>query len=245
MIAAIDSGVEITLAAPPNHCRGVTMCGQVRWENHYCVYPSNGINIIVNQQISSAQADTASGNTGCLTLVCWENGNLKTLTKKLTKHTFWTFEVKTVTWRHGRLVCQNMCSWWWPSADMQWIRAYNTITGQHILDTCMPLLCKSFMLVLEQSAAPGPVTTHHKDPLYGNCSSFPHPLFALFLQQLFSTTTSIINTIQTFLAIIRSPCNLKFFFAEIPQGPFETSPGTIGIIQKRFQGPPARGFWIF
>ena len=108
--------VEITLAAPPNHCRGVTMCGQVRWENHYCVYPSYGINITVIQQISSAQADTASGNTGCLTLVCWENGNLKTLTKKLTKHTFWTFEVKTVTWR---LVCQNMCSWWWPSADMQ------------------------------------------------------------------------------------------------------------------------------
>ena len=43
-------------------------------------------------------------------------------------------------------------------------------------------------------------------------------------------------------AIIRSPCNLKFFFAGIPQGPLETSPGTIGIIQKRFQGPPARGF---
>ena len=68
---------------------------------------SNGINITVNQQISSAQADTASGNTGCLTLVCRENGNSKTLTKKLTKHTFWTFEVKTVTWRHARLLCQN------------------------------------------------------------------------------------------------------------------------------------------
>ena len=43
-------------------------------------------------------------------------------------------------------------------------------------------------------------------------------------------------------AIIRSPCNLKIFFAGIPQGPLETSPGTIGITQKRFQGPPARGF---
>ena len=43
-------------------------------------------------------------------------------------------------------------------------------------------------------------------------------------------------------AIIRSPCNLKFFFAGIPQGPSETSPGTIEIIQKRVQGPPARGF---
>ncbi len=43
-------------------------------------------------------------------------------------------------------------------------------------------------------------------------------------------------------AIIRSPDNLKIFFAGIPQGPLETSPGTIGIIQKRFQGPPARGF---
>ena len=35
---------------------------------------------------------------------------------------------------------------------------------------------------------------------------------------------------------------LEIFFAGIPQGPLETSPGTIGIIQKRFQGPPARGF---
>ena len=46
-------------------------------------------------------------------------------------------------------------------------------------------------------------------------------------------------------AIIRSPDNLKIFFAGIPQGPLETSPGTIGIIQKRFQGPPTRGFWNF
>merc|ERR1711923_69 len=37
-------------------------------------------------------------------------------------------------------------------------------------------------------------------------------------------------------AIIRCPDNLKFFFAGIPQGPLETSPGTIKKIQKRFQG---------
>ena len=42
-------------------------------------------------------------------------------------------------------------------------------------------------------------------------------------------------------AIIRCPDNLKFFFAGILQGPL-TSPGTIKKIQKRFQGPPARGF---
>ena len=45
-----------------------------------------------------------------------------------------------------------------------------------------------------------------------------------------------------FWAIIRCPDNLKIFFAGIPQGPLETSPGTIKKIQKRFQGPPARGF---
>ena len=43
-------------------------------------------------------------------------------------------------------------------------------------------------------------------------------------------------------AIIRCLHNLKIFFAGIPQGPLETSPGTIEKIQKRFQGPPARGF---
>ena len=43
-------------------------------------------------------------------------------------------------------------------------------------------------------------------------------------------------------AIIRCLHNLKFFFAGIPQGPLETSPGTIKKFQKRFQGPPARGF---
>ena len=43
-------------------------------------------------------------------------------------------------------------------------------------------------------------------------------------------------------AIIRCPHNLKNFFAGIPQGPLETSPGTIKKFQKRFQGPPARGF---
>ena len=35
---------------------------------------------------------------------------------------------------------------------------------------------------------------------------------------------------------------LENFFAGFPQGPLETSPGTIGIIQKRFQGPRTRGF---
>ena len=38
---------------------------------------------------------------------------------------------------------------------------------------------------------------------------------------------------------------LEKIFAGIPQEPLETSPGTIKIIQKRFQGPPARGFWNF
>ena len=46
-------------------------------------------------------------------------------------------------------------------------------------------------------------------------------------------------------AIIRCLHNLNFFFTGIPQGPLETSPGTIKKFQKRFQGPPARGFWIF
>ena len=43
-------------------------------------------------------------------------------------------------------------------------------------------------------------------------------------------------------ALIWSLHNLKNFFAGIPQGPSETSPGTIEIILKRVQGPPARGF---
>ena len=46
-------------------------------------------------------------------------------------------------------------------------------------------------------------------------------------------------------AIIWSPGNLNFFFTGIPQGPLETSPGTIRIIQKRFQGPPTNVFLIF
>ena len=50
----------------------------------------------------------------------------------------------------------------------------------------------------------------------------------------------VYNTV--FRAIIRCPDNLKFFFAGIPRGPLETSPGTIKKFQKRFQGPPARGF---
>ena len=36
--------------------------------------------------------------------------------------------------------------------------------------------------------------------------------------------------------------HLKNFIAEIPQGPLEMSIGTIWVTQKRFQGPPARGF---
>ena len=35
---------------------------------------------------------------------------------------------------------------------------------------------------------------------------------------------------------------LEMFFTGIPQRPLETSPGTIRIVQKRFQGPTARGF---
>ena len=36
--------------------------------------------------------------------------------------------------------------------------------------------------------------------------------------------------------------HLKNFIAEIPQGPLGMSIGTIWMVQKRFQGPPARGF---
>ena len=39
--------------------------------------------------------------------------------------------------------------------------------------------------------------------------------------------------------------HLKNFFAEITQGPSGMSIGTIWMDQKRFQGPPARGFWFF
>ena len=38
--------------------------------------------------------------------------------------------------------------------------------------------------------------------------------------------------------------HLKIFFAEITQGPSGMSIGTIWMDQKRFQGPPARGFWF-
>ena len=36
--------------------------------------------------------------------------------------------------------------------------------------------------------------------------------------------------------------HLKNFIAEIPQGPLGMSIGNIWVTQKRFQGPPARGF---
>ena len=39
--------------------------------------------------------------------------------------------------------------------------------------------------------------------------------------------------------------HLKNFIAEIPQGPLGMSIGTIWVTQKRSQGPPARGFWLF
>ena len=39
--------------------------------------------------------------------------------------------------------------------------------------------------------------------------------------------------------------HLKNFIAEIPQGPSGMSIGTIWMAQKRFQGPPGRGFWFF
>ena len=50
------------------------------------------------------------------------------------------------------------------------------------------------------------------------------------------------STSGQYRALIWSPRNLKIFFAGIPQGPLEISPGTIRIIQKRSQGPRARGF---
>ena len=122
---------------------------------------SNGINIIVNQQIFSAQADTASGNTGCLTLVCRENGNSKTLTKK-TDEThildIWgeNSDVPTAVSEYVFLVVgigsyainKSMCR-------------YNTITRQHILDICMPLLCKSFMIMLVLGTVRSARACHH------------------------------------------------------------------------------------
>ena len=36
--------------------------------------------------------------------------------------------------------------------------------------------------------------------------------------------------------------HLKNFIKEIPQGPLVMFIGTIWVTQKRFQGPPARGF---
>ena len=48
-----------------------------------------------------------------------------------------------------------------------------------------------------------------------------------------------------FWALIWYWDHLKNFIAEIPQGPLEMSIGTIWVTQKRSQGPPARGFWLF
>ena len=45
-----------------------------------------------------------------------------------------------------------------------------------------------------------------------------------------------------FWALIWYWDHLNFFFAEIPQGPLGMFIGTIWMDQKRFQGPPARGF---
>ena len=49
-------------------------------------------------------------------------------------------------------------------------------------------------------------------------------------------------TLKTQWALIWYWDHLKIFIAEIPQGPLGISIGTIWVIQKRFQGPPARGF---
>ena len=46
----------------------------------------------------------------------------------------------------------------------------------------------------------------------------------------------------SFWALIWYWDHLKNFIAEIPQGPLGMSIGTIWVTQKRFQGPPARGF---
>ena len=46
-------------------------------------------------------------------------------------------------------------------------------------------------------------------------------------------------------ALIWSPRNLKIFFAGIPQGPLETSHGTLKKIQKRVRGPQPGVFEIF
>ena len=47
---------------------------------------------------------------------------------------------------------------------------------------------------------------------------------------------------KSYRALIWYWDHLKNFIAEIPQGPLGMSIGTIWVTQKRFQGPPARGF---
>ena len=52
----------------------------------------------------------------------------------------------------------------------------------------------------------------------------------------------LIDDYYLYWALIWYWDHLKNFITEIPQGPLGMSIGTIWVTQKRFQGPPARGF---
>ena len=58
----------------------------------------------------------------------------------------------------------------------------------------------------------------------------------------FTGKISDLKIIYTYRALICYWDHLKNFIAEIPPGPLGMSIGTIRVTQKRFQGPPARGF---
>ena len=92
---------------------------------------------------------------------------------------------------------------------------------------------------LEQA---GLVTGYHFRPCL---TSSPHNGRYLVFNMLLNYCREDLQDLVMNWALIWSLRNLKIFFAGISQGPLETSPGTIGKIQKRVQGPPARGFWIF
>ena len=77
----------------------------------------------------------------------------------------------------------------------------------------------------------------HNQPLWARCGD-THPWWPCCLCGGLGYT-------QIFRALIWYWDHLKNFIAEIPQGPLGMSIGTIWVTQKRFQGPPARGFWFF
>ena len=81
-------------------------------------------------------------------------------------------------------------------------------------------------------------------PSPGHCSTAGWPLpsteNAVLQWECFPTAVSALLR-----ALIWYWDHLKNFITEIPQGPLGMSIGTIWVSQKRSQGPPARGFWLF